>query len=305
LLNNHPTATNYFVEMPFAVEGKTLLGQIRKKASNEEIQETIDKIHEQANEQGITDALAISTDVLVTAICRVGATSLSHVLSYIDRNKDRLVGISQESDSARSQIVTSVVEYWKFQPGVAVHIINLLLNYKVLAPINVIQWVFDTYMGAGDALAKSWIYELVANTVAKQSSRNLEIVTYRLQKGLSEEAAAAIDEQLKLDRGIVRELFKFIDDALKGYAEGSADRLIEKETNGEISTEDGQLIRDWGKRWRTVFTRKATIEESVVGEEAVEAKLRYLAAQPDEEPEAMQAEDTNGAQAEDMMDEVL
>ena len=65
-------------ETPYATEGQTLLSQLRKKATAEEIQVTIDTIHEKALEQGVTEVLVPSTDAFVTAICRLGAKSLSH-----------------------------------------------------------------------------------------------------------------------------------------------------------------------------------------------------------------------------------
>jgi nuclear cap-binding protein subunit 1 len=280
--------------------------QLRKKATHEDIQQTIDKIHEQAAENGIADVLVPSTDAFVTAICRLGAKSLSHVLSCIERGKERLLSIAQESEPARRQIVASVIEYWKDQPGVAVRIIDILLNYTILAPITVVQWVFGNHMGTGAALAESWVFEVVSNTVAKVANRNRQIASARIQKGLPAEQVEMVDATLKRDRDSARELFKYIEDAVRGVAEGAADRLIEEETSGKLSAEDGRLIRAWGKRWHTVFVRKAAVEESVVGEEAVDAKLRFLAAQPDDEPEAMLDHDVNGAvKAEDGNEEML
>lgn len=278
--------SNTLIDTPFAPEGQTLLVQLRKKASHEDIQETINKIHEQAAEHGIVDVLVPSTDAFVTAICRLGAKSLSHVLSCIERGKDRLLNIAQESEPARRQIVASVVEYWKDQPGVAVRIIDILLNYTILAPMTVVQWVFGDHMGAGEALAESWAFEMVSNTVAKVTNRNRQIATARLQKNLPQEQIDIVDATLVKDRDNARELFKYIEDAVRGVSEGAADRLIEKETSGELSAEDGQLIRSWGKRWHTVFVRKAAVEESVVGEAAVEARIKLLAAQAEQEPEA-------------------
>lgn len=287
-------------ETPFAPEGQTLLVQLRKKASHEDVQETINKIHEQALEQGIADVLVPSTDAFVTAICRLGAKSLSHVLSCIERGKERLLNIAQESEPARRQIVASVVEYWKDQPGVAVRIIDILLNYTILAPMTVVQWVFGDHLGAGEALSESWVFEMVSNTVAKVTNRNRQIASARFQKGLPAEQVEMVEATLTKDRDNARELFKYIEDAVRGVSEGAADRLIEKETSGELSAEDGQLIRSWGKRWHTVFIRKAAVEESVVGEDAVEARIRLLAAEPDPEPEQvledMTVEDTNGVE---------
>ncbi|KAF2638947.1 hypothetical protein P280DRAFT_430508 [Massarina eburnea CBS 473.64] len=285
-------------ETPYASEGQMLLLQLRKKATHDEVQVTIDKIHTQAKEAGIEDILVPSTDAFVTAICRLGAKSLSHFLSCVERGRERLLNIAQESDTARRQIVASVVEYWKDQPGIAVRIIDLLLNYTILAPITVVQWVFGDYMGAGEALTESWVFEMVSNTVTKVSNRNRQIASARLQKGLPAEQLEMVEGTLIKDRDNARELFKYIEDAVGGVAQGSSDVLIEKETNGELSEEDGKLLRAWGKRWHAVFVRQSAVEESIVGESALEARIKFLAAQPDPEPEAdaMKVDDeTNGA----------
>ncbi|KAJ4367147.1 Nuclear cap-binding protein subunit 1 [Neocucurbitaria cava] len=271
-------------QTPYATEGQTLLAQLRKKASAEDIQVTIDKIHEQALEQGISEVLVPSTDAFVTAICRLGAKSLSHVLSCIERGKDRLLEISQ-NEVARRQIVASVIAYWKDQPGVAVRIIDILLNYTILAPMTVVQWVFGSHMGAGEALTESWVFEMVSNTVAKVTNRNRQIASARLQKGLPAEQIEMVEATLAKDRDNARELFKYIEDCMRGVAEGAADGLLEKQGRGELTEEEAQLIKAWGKRWHTVFIRKAQVEESVVGEEAVEARIRLLAAEPEPEPE--------------------
>jgi nuclear cap-binding protein subunit 1 len=273
-----------------------LLSQLRKKIPAEEIQVTINTIHEKALEQGVTEVLVPSTDAFVTAICRLGAKSLSHVLSCIERGKDRLLEISQ-NEVARRQIVASVVEYWKDQPGVAVRIIDILLNYTILAPMTVVQWVFGEHLGAGESLAESWVFEMVSNTVAKVTNRNRQIASARLQKGLPTEQIEMVEATLAKDRDAARELFKYIEDSMRGVAEGAADGLVEKSSSGALDGEDVQLIKAWGKRWHTVFLRKAQVEESVVGEEAVEARIRLLAAEPDELAENM--EDGDGV-AEDM-----
>lgn len=237
-------------------------------------------------EQGIADVLVPSTDAFMTAICRLGAKSLSHVLSCIERGKDRLLSIAADSDAARRQIVASVVGYWKDQPGVAVRIIDILLNYTIVAPMTVVQWALGDNLGAGEALAKAWVYEMVSNTVAKVTKRNRQIAVARLQKGLPQEQVEMVEATLTKERESTRELFKYIEDTVSGVAEGASDTFIEKQTNGQLSAEDSQFIQQWAKRWHTVFLRKAQVEESVVGEAAVEARIKFLAAQPDPEPEA-------------------
>jgi nuclear cap-binding protein subunit 1 len=195
----------------------------------------------------------------------------------------------EASDAARRQVVASVVEYWKDQPGVAVRIIDILLNYTILTPVSVVRWALGDYLGAGESLSKSWVFEMVSNTVTKVTKRNRQIADARLQKNLPQEQADFAAATLTSDRQSARELFKFIEDAVRGVAEGAADVLLEKEGSGEISAEDGQLVRAWGKRWHTVFLRKAQAEESVVGEEAMEARIKLLDAQSAAEAEAAAA----------------
>jgi nuclear cap-binding protein subunit 1 len=224
--------------------------------------------------------LVPSTDAFVTAICRLGAKSLSHVLGCIERGKDRLLEIAA-NDVARRQIIASVIAYWKDHPGVAVRIIDIMLNYTVLTPITVVQWVFGEHLGAGEILTEGWVYEMVSNTTTKVTNRNRQITSARLQKGIPQEQIDMVEATLAKDRDAARELFKFIEDTMRGVAEGALDKLIEKSSSGELNEEEVALIKAWGKRWHTAFVRKAEVEESIVGEEAVEARIKLLAAEPD------------------------
>src|SRR5436190_11241956 len=135
---------------------------IRKRASDEEIQPVIATIEEQAKALGFPDPLLPSTDAFVTCICFVGSKSLSHVLSCIERSKERLLSIGPQSAPARRQIITSVMKYWVDQPGIAVNIIDKLLNYTILTPLSVIEWALVDNLGNGAILAKSYIYEMIA-----------------------------------------------------------------------------------------------------------------------------------------------
>ncbi|OCK82716.1 hypothetical protein K432DRAFT_323756 [Lepidopterella palustris CBS 459.81] len=265
---------------PYASEGRQLCSQIRKKAAEEEIQETINTIHTKAAEAKVSDVLVASTDAYMTCICFIGSKSLSHVLSCIERSKERLLAIGPQSEAARRQIVSSVVDYWRDQPGIAVNIVDKLLNYTILSPMCVVQWALSDHLGAGEALSESWIFEMVAGTVGKVTNRVRQIVAARLQRGLPEEQVAMLDETLMKERDAMRALFKFIDDSVKAVSDGISDIFIKKVRSGELSDEDAALIKAWGRRWQTVFIRKAQVEEAVVGEEAVESKVRVLNAEP-------------------------
>jgi nuclear cap-binding protein subunit 1 len=299
---------NRVTETPFAAEGREILALIRKKAPEDEIQPVIDAIHAKAAEAGIEDPLVPSTDAYMTSVCFIGSKSLSHVLSCIERCKERLLGVGAQSDAARLQIITSVVSYWRSQQGIAVNIIDKLLNYTIVTPASVVAWTLDqSQLGNGAPLSEDWRYEMLATTVNKVTNRVRQIVAARVQAlkaGLATEQLAMLDDTLIKERDAMRGLFARIEELLVVYAEGAADAFIE----GSDNIADGalQTIKDWAARWAATFRRRAAVEETVVGENAVlvalanaqsemvrdEAKAeieRRLRAKEEEEEEAAKA----------------
>ncbi|KAI1367551.1 MIF4G like-domain-containing protein [Xylaria arbuscula] len=236
---------------PFSAEGKELAALLKRKAPEEEIQSVIDRIHSVALDQAI-DPLVTSTDIFMTAVCWVGSKSLSHVLACIERNKDRLLDAGAASEAARAQIITAVMNYWSAHPGVAIIIIEKLLNYSIVTPGAVIDWalVNDRAGPYGQALSKAWVFELVFNTVVKVTSRLHQVVKSGTSEGLQEEITA------------MRDLFKAMDDALVSWAQGTKDQLMDP-----IVSDGGEdLVKRWGERWLRVFRRRSAIEEAFLNE---------------------------------------
>lgn len=235
---------------------------IRKKASDEEIQPVINSIEEQATSLGTTDPLLESTDAFVTSLCFVGSKSLSHVLSCIERSKDRLLAIGPKSTIARRQIITSVMEYWADQPGIAINIIDKLLNYTILTPLSVAEWVLLDNIEAGKILSKAFVYEMVAATVGKVTNRIRQIVLARTQPGLVEPQLSVLDETLTREKGDMQALFKLIGDTLVAVASGSNDQMLENDREEA----EQEIIQQWGKRWLRVFRRKSAVEEAFISD---------------------------------------
>ncbi|KAJ5302064.1 hypothetical protein PENANT_c008G07849 [Penicillium antarcticum] len=248
---------------PYFKEGQELMQLIRKKATDEEIQPVIAAIEEQAHSQGVEDPKIPSTDAFVTSLCFVGSKSLSHVLSCIERSKDRLLALGTESPRARCQIITSVMEYWADQPGIAINIIDKLLNYTILSPLSVLEWALSESVAAGTILSKAHIFEMISATVGKVTNRMRQIVAARTQPGLYEPQLTAIDETLVRERADMQTLFKFIEDSIVSVAAGSNDEQMERGDGSGDLPEDA-IIRQWGRRWLRVFCRKAAVEENFI-----------------------------------------
>lgn len=238
---------------------------IRKKASDEDIQPVISSIEEQAQSLGVEVPMLPSTDAFVTAICFVGSKSLSHVLSCIERNKERLLAIGPKSPRARRQIISSVMDYWADQPGIGINIIDKLLNYTIITPLSVIEWALVDQLDAGSILAKTHVFEMIAATVGKVTNRLRQIVAARVQTGLYEPQLSVLGETLDREKMDMQALFKVIDDSIVSVAAGSNDELMERGDGSGTLPED-VIIRQWGTRWLRVFRRKAAVEESFISE---------------------------------------
>ncbi|KAI5862752.1 MIF4G like-domain-containing protein [Durotheca rogersii] len=238
--------------VPFAAEGREIAALLKRKAPEEEIQPVIDRIHSAALNE-LLHPLTSSTDVFMTAVCWVGSKSLSHVLACIERTKDRLLDAGAASEAARAQIITAVTAYWSAHPGVAISIIEKLLNYSIITPGAVIDWalVGDRAGPNGRALSKAWVFELVLNTVVKVTGRLRQVVSGGTADGTEQEVAA------------MRGLFKSIEDALTTWV-----RYAEDSMTDDIATSESErdLVKRWGEKWLRVFRRRSVIEEGFLFE---------------------------------------
>ncbi|KAK3614464.1 Nuclear cap-binding protein subunit 1 [Elasticomyces elasticus] len=249
--------------IPYAKEGREVLLMLRKKSAEEDIQTVLTAVQEQATAHGVHDPLVPSTDIYMTSILSIGSKSLSHVLSTIDRCKDRLLAVGSQSELARRQIITSVVDFWADHPGTAVNIVDKLLNYTIVTPMAVVQWALQDRIDRGRALASLQTYELVSITMFKVTNRVRQVLRERNNMNLPYEQRQQIDDALPRERQGMRDLFAAIEDAVAVVAAGAQDEMVERYDDGSAEEE---TVKMWGQKWLRVWRRKAAVEEAVVGE---------------------------------------
>lgn len=235
---------------------------MKRKAPEEDLQRVLDTVHSQAESLAM-DPLVATSDVYMTAILSVGSKSLSHVLSTIDRCKDRLLTIGLKSELARRQIISSVFDFWSDHPGTAVNIVDKLLNYTIVTPMSVIEWALVDNIDRGRALATAHIFEMIAITMFKVTNRVHQLLAHRNDPAVPFEQRQQIDEALPREQQGMRDLFAAIEDAVAGVAAGAQDEMIER-FDDEGAEEE--TIKAWGARWARVWKRKAAVEEQVVAE---------------------------------------
>jgi nuclear cap-binding protein subunit 1 len=268
---------------PFSSEGRELLSLIKRKAPDSEVDPVFDRIHTLALTLTLPPILC-STDAYVTCICFIGSKSLSHVLSCIDRCKDRLLSISNASSAAQKQVIESVMQYWKDQPGVGVNIVDKLLNYTILTPTSVVDWALGD---SASKISEAYIFEMVSSTIQKVTKRVRQVVASRDTPGLPADQKAMLYATLDRERQAMRELFASMEDRLVAWASGSKDQMLERDEDTGLA-EEGGLVKQWGQRWLRAIRRRAAVEEAWFIEVEAAAKARM--------------DDSNGLGNEESMD---
>jgi nuclear cap-binding protein subunit 1 len=182
------------------------------------------------------------------------------------------MAISSSSSAAQKQIIGSVMQYWKDQPGVGVNIVDKLLNYTILTPSSVVEWALSD---SGRKLAEAHVFEMVASTVQKVTKRVRQIVASRDAPGLPKDQRAILSETLGRERVAMRDLFAVMEDKLVAWASGSKDQMLDGDDDG-MASEESELAKQWGQRWLRVIRRRAAVEEAWLIEVEAAAATRVI-----------------------------
>ncbi|KAI9892369.1 MAG: hypothetical protein M1814_001571 [Vezdaea aestivalis] len=225
---------------PLALELRLAL---QKKAPDEEISPLIDQITTLAGTSAATDAY-------ITSLLSIGAKSLSHVLSCIERSKSRLLPLGASGPETQAQIINSVMHFWRMQPGVGTNIIDKLLNYTILSPAAVLDWAVAPERD-DKRLGLPHVFEAVFSTLRKVTNRVKQIVAARDEPDMRTEQIEILQESLTREWAEEKRLFELLDRglaALKDKDDGSG--------SGRV----------WVRRWEGVFKRVAQVERQAVEE---------------------------------------
>jgi nuclear cap-binding protein subunit 1 len=236
--------------------GKSLLVAVSERKEDDEIEPKLQAIGDLAMELGLveeSDPRKLVRDAYITCICHIGAKSLSHVLSCIERVKEKLLAIGNEHPDARRQIVGTVLSYWKDQPGIGANVVDKLLNYSVVTPISVVEWVL--YDAGPEAFSKTYAWEMVATTINKVNNRVRQILAARPSifgvEGVTKEQIAAFEETLIIAEKEQAQILAEVEERLSALA------VLKEEDEGmdDVDVESRAWIQWWAKGWLAAFRR--------------------------------------------------
>jgi len=279
--NDEPDFKYSSSSTPFAQQGQAVLGLLKdKSSSSEQIQSSLDDIHQSANSQGL-DGSVISTDILMTSICHIGSKSLSHVLSSIEKNRERLLAIGPTSEAARQQIITSVMEYWSYHSGQAVNIVDKLLNYTIVTPQSVIEWALSptstpsSSFSSTTPLSNPAVFEMIWLTMTKVAKRISDICRARANPDLLSSTSTSTEEG-QAHINVIEETLVRERDGMRSLLTLILSRVRDLSSTSPSNNSEQDLIQLWARKWEKVYTRKQTVEEARSGETATKVLIDVL-----------------------------
>lgn len=282
---------------PFATQAVEIMNKIRQRASDEEVATAIANLEQEASQSGSSTPKLSSTDAFMTSILYIGSKSLSHALAVIERCRERLSTIANEDPECRKQIITSVIEFWKYQIGTGVFLIDKLLNYGIVTPLSVIEWALIDHVDRGTLLTKNWCYELITKTTNKVVSRVKQVVAKIRDPRLTDEERSTLKAALDKEMSDMKALFAAIEDAVVSIASASEDGMIE--SSDALRADEEQILKEWGMKWLRAARRRAAVEESWAKEELAKP-LPQLPPEPEVKTDEVKMEDVKEGNSEDV-----
>lgn len=250
---------------PFHTQVQELIVKIRGKADESEIRSILTAIETAATESTHPAPALAALDAYTTTLVHIGSKSLSHSLAIIERSRPLLLSLSADDTAARKQIITSITSFWQFQIGTALALIDKLLNYELLQPLDIVEWALIDNIDRGAFLAKGWCYELVTNTTTKVVKRVRQLVFDVRDPSRSDSDRASVQTTLDHEINRMKTFFTTIEDALSSVATMSEDGMIE--SSDQLHAEQDGILKEWGAKWVRFIRRRAAVEENWVREE--------------------------------------
>jgi nuclear cap-binding protein subunit 1 len=169
------TVTADVPEHPLHHEAVELLGLLRKKATNTEVQTylvTLPNVSSGPDEPIPSNVRSMA----IETILQLGSRSFSHFLNATERYLDILRSLTPDPAS-RQLLLASVSSYWKQSQQMQLITIDKYITYGVLEGLDVVDWVFSESeeAGAGADEADGWTdghkWEILRMCLDKHSGR--------------------------------------------------------------------------------------------------------------------------------------
>lgn len=125
----------------------SVMESMKNRIVSEDLIKNITKIEEELKEnpslpQSGNSAKKVSRDIVTQCLLNVGSRSFSHFLNVIEKYIEVIKYLTADKDS-RIDLLRSVSRFWIRNSQMKKIIVDKLLQYRLIEPTDVIQWLFN------------------------------------------------------------------------------------------------------------------------------------------------------------------
>ncbi|KAL7310634.1 Nuclear cap-binding protein subunit 1 [Mucor circinelloides] len=163
------------IKDPLHAQAKVVIESLRTKKTADEVRTILDKYKEEVRATTGVDEQEQNQrvrEMFVQCLLLVGSKSFSHILNVVERYLDVLRFVNATPDG-RLHTVQIVASFWEHNTQFLGILLDKLLNYRVIDPASVINWIFET--NQLQFAGRAFIWEILKNTLSKVNSRVVQV----------------------------------------------------------------------------------------------------------------------------------
>ncbi|CAO0803530.1 unnamed protein product [Mucor circinelloides] len=162
------------IKDPLHAQAKVVIESLRTKKTADEVRTILDKYKEEVRATGVDEQEQNQRvrEMFVQCLLLVGSKSFSHILNVVERYLDVLRFVNATPDG-RLHTVQIVASFWEHNTQFLGILLDKLLNYRVIDPASVINWIFET--NQLQFAGRAFIWEILKNTLSKVNSRVVQV----------------------------------------------------------------------------------------------------------------------------------
>ncbi|KAI7937553.1 hypothetical protein MJO29_014868 [Puccinia striiformis f. sp. tritici] len=153
IMSNDPPGPTFEYEDPAHRDHLAALDVVQLLKHKEPVSRLLDyltKMQERLTNEGVQESVQdVTREVAIQSLLNVGSRSFSHFLNVLERYLELLKTLTN-SASSRAILLKTVTKFWKKNGQFELIIIDKLLEYRVIDPIDSLHHSFESYMSSED-----------------------------------------------------------------------------------------------------------------------------------------------------------
>ncbi|KAJ9084209.1 Nuclear cap-binding protein subunit 1 [Entomophthora muscae] len=258
-------------DAPFKKFCTTILDAFRHKKPVDEILRLVKDVTDELDDEFIVKQISVETLLLL------GSKSISHMMNIIEKFLPIFQFFTHESED-KDEIIKISANFWRESPQWLGLQLDKFLNYHIVEPINIVDWVFSE--SNKEDMSSAFLWEVLYNTLNK-------LILWVGQQKNSYESASNKDDLtsvslLELSNNAQSDLRKCIIAIFQHFVAHISNLLETLDSQGEIPEKNLKYLylvgrmREFGRRYQDVIKPNMESIETIAFDSMDDVRIQQV-----------------------------